>query len=230
MSDLLPPQEAQAVAALDEARRAIERARDIGDVHALLEWRDRAAAVLHYVRRRDEARAIADDAGEVKLRAERAIGELDRVDRPHGVRADRRGSASEPLELDVAKATRASWRKLGALEHGTFDELVVRLRDDEQGGVTTSRAVRLARELVPSPVVPLEHARRARGDTRVEYSARLKALELEAQWLERQAARVVRALGERELDALIVRLDRTRARLDAVRELLMTTDRSSHVS
>ena len=65
MSDILPDREAKALVALDQAKRAIEEARNNTDVEALMQYRDQAAAVAHYVRRRNESRAIADDAGEV---------------------------------------------------------------------------------------------------------------------------------------------------------------------
>src|SRR5207245_9530469 len=75
--DVLPREEAQAIAALDEAKRQIDIARSKQDVDALMEWRDRAAAVQHYIKRRNEARDLADNAGELKVRAEAALGKLD---------------------------------------------------------------------------------------------------------------------------------------------------------
>lgn len=55
---------------------------------------------------------VASDAGEVKVRAERALGQLDREDNPHGGKREQ-GSATESCSApDVAPETRASWRKL----------------------------------------------------------------------------------------------------------------------
>jgi N6-adenosine-specific RNA methylase IME4 len=143
---VVPISDARAMVALDEARHQIALAKEEGDVDTLREWRDRADAIQHYARRRDGARETANDAGEVKVRAERALGQLDKEIAP--AHRPEKGSGqtegfSAPL-ADVEKNTRASWRKLGALEEGQFEALVTRAREEEDAGVTTTTLVRLA--------------------------------------------------------------------------------------
>ena len=143
---LVPRAAARALASLDKARQQIALAREAGDVTTLREWRDRAAAMQHYARTRDEARALADDAGEVKVRAERALGQLDAEARPHG---GDRSSLGDPSLLDIATDTRAAWRKIGRLTETQFTRVVRELRDDDMHGVTTANVASLAREYLP---------------------------------------------------------------------------------
>jgi N6-adenosine-specific RNA methylase IME4 len=135
---LVPASEAQALAALDEARRQIGLAKASGDVDALKEWRDRAAAVQHYARQRAGAKDIANDAGEVKVRAEAALGALDEAMAPRG-RPAKDSAAEGFLAGEVAPETRAAWRKLGKLDEPTLDGYIERAREDEQTGVSTAR-------------------------------------------------------------------------------------------
>lgn len=137
---IVPASEARAIAALDEARRQIGLARRSGDVNALKEWRDRAAAVQHYARQRAGAKEIANDAGEVKVRAEAALGAIDGEINPPS-----RGVASPPEAtiIEAAAATRAAWRKLGTLEEQQLDEYIERAREDEQAGVSTAQIAKL---------------------------------------------------------------------------------------
>lgn len=137
---LVPIRETQALLALDEARRAITAAREAHDADALREWRDRAAAVQHYARQRGDAQDVANDAGEVKLRAERALGSLDLELNPHG---KNQWTSGEGEVLRVGKDTRAAWRKLGGLDDATFDTYLARAREDEQTGVSTAKLLRL---------------------------------------------------------------------------------------
>ena len=218
MSELLPPQEVRAIAALDEAVAAIERARDVGDVDALLEWRDRAAAVKLYADRRDGARKVADDAGEVKLHAERALGALDRQVNPD--RSGGRGKTAAPTTA-VSEHTRANWRKLGALDRDTFEGVVERLRADESGGVTTSRAVRVAREFAPTRPKSRMSAHERRMREADELAVRLRRMADDALWLRDNAAkRFGYVRGATAADRLRDLLDRIDERLMAVHEVL----------
>ena len=178
-TDVIPASEAKAIAELDEAKRHIDIALANEDVEALLDWADRAAAVAIYIKRRDEAREIADNAGEIKVRAEAALGKLDLAARPTAGRPPKakgdkdegegdedNSSATEELEetpsplASFQTARRSAFRTLGKLESKELDAVVKALReDDNEGGVTTSRAVRVAREYIP-----VEH-RGANGST-----------------------------------------------------------------
>ena len=119
---VMPKTEADAIAALDEVRRELDIAKQTGDVETLHEWRDRAAAVQHYQRMRDGGEQAADDAGEVKVRAEAALGALDREANPDG--AGGRGKTASKVEgvSDAHPRDRAKWRKLGKLPDDELDK------------------------------------------------------------------------------------------------------------
>lgn len=143
---VVPASEAQGLVALDEARRQIALAKASGDIDALKEWRDRAAAVQHYVKRRGGAKEVGDDAGEVKVRAEAALGALDREINPAG--SGGRGKTASELEgvSDLPAATRATWRRLGALDDaGQLDELIAQARQDNAAVLDTAPVIRLVK-------------------------------------------------------------------------------------
>src|SRR5215831_145494 len=82
MSELVPV-EAQQLETIAEARRLIAQAVADEDAETLRELRRRASAVELY-QRRAGARAVADDAGEIKLRCERGLGQVSIATRPLG--------------------------------------------------------------------------------------------------------------------------------------------------
>ncbi len=139
----VPPADEHALVALDEARRQIALAKSNGDTNTLKEWRDRAAAVQHYVRRRGGAKEVGDDAGEVKVRAEAALGHLDRESAPRGRPAKDTPTVSF---IDAAPTTRANWRKLGELdEAGQLDDLIAHAREDESAVVDTAPVLKVVK-------------------------------------------------------------------------------------
>lgn len=123
---------------LDEAKHLIARAVADDDTDTLFELRARASAVELYARRAD-AREVANDSGEIKVRSEAGLGKIDRKLAPHGVKQEFRGTGTlEPPPLEnVHQDTRAAWRKLAVLPDGAFDERVAALRADENAGVST---------------------------------------------------------------------------------------------
>lgn len=73
--DSLPP--------IDQARAMIARAVAVGDVDTLVDLRNSAEAIDLYFRR-SGAKEVADQAGEIKVTAERAIGRIDTDRAPRG--------------------------------------------------------------------------------------------------------------------------------------------------
>jgi hypothetical protein len=135
MSELVAANEGQSLVELDEAKRHIALARDMAMAEELHEWRDRAAAMAHYAKMRGDSQDAANQAAEIKVRAEAALGALDREARPASVGRNgaQMDSPSEPIsELGVARATRANWRKLGALDEEQLDKVIeqVKATDD----------------------------------------------------------------------------------------------------
>jgi len=100
----------------------------------LLELRRRADAVGLYQRRGD-AKDAANDAGEIKVRAERGLGQIDGKARPHG---SNQWSAGRTALHEIDHATRTIWRQFGKLRDDAFDRFLVRARAEENGGITTA--------------------------------------------------------------------------------------------
>lgn len=229
--EVLPPEEAAALAALDEAKRAIQVALANEDVESLLEMRDRVAAAQHYFRRREEARELADNAGELKVRAEAALGRLDLAVAPRPGRrkaeevTEDGDGEDEPAPVsplaDFQPNRRSMFRTLGRLEHGQLDEVVVSLRSDEdERGVTTARAVKVARDLLPhddkgAADKPTKEVRR---ELVTDYVAHLRALDTETSTLVRMARKVIPAATPGERSRMANRLANTIARLDDLKE------------
>jgi hypothetical protein len=211
MSELAIRSEGQALAAIDEARKLIATAREAGDTATLLDWRDKAAAVQHYARTRDEASGLADDAGEIKLRAEAALGQLDAEANPHGGDRAEQGSATGTLP-PVRRETRAAWRKLGKLDEAQLDAVVERLRTDELRGITTASAVRLARDLY-EPSHTQDSERVGRRQAREAFTIRLHELRHPLRWLDQNVERVARDASAHDLDRWTVQVDEAAERL-----------------
>lgn len=144
--DIVPASEARALGAIDEAKRQIALAQATGDVDTLQEWRSRAAAVAHYNRMRDGGREAANAAGEVKVRAEAALGVLDLEAKPTRGPSPivaSGGNNSAPLD-GMRYGTRANMRKLGTLDEDELDTAIDEARADEDKAVTTDNVIRHA--------------------------------------------------------------------------------------
>jgi N6-adenosine-specific RNA methylase IME4 len=133
---------------LDAARRALAEARTIEDVKDL---RDKAAAMLHYVKQRDYSFEAQQDAAEIKIRAERKLGELLAQEgerrggrsKLHDVISKRGGSKSLPEGIKPVQSHR--YQKVASVEPADFERHVAETR--EQGGeLTTIGVMRLAKE------------------------------------------------------------------------------------
>jgi hypothetical protein len=223
-TDVLPAEEANAIAALDEAKRQIDIARANEDIDSLLEWQDRAAAVQHYIRRRDEARELADNAGEIKVRAEAALGKLDLAVAPaRGRRAASDDTPEEPPLAGFASARRSAYRVLGKLAPGELDEVVGRLRSDEDSdkGVTTARAVQEARAMLPKEErAQGEVSKDERKELVTDYAQHLRALDTQVSLLTRLGKKIVARATDTERGRLALRLSNDIVRLEDLRDFL----------
>ena len=230
-TEVLPAAEAQAIAALDEARRQIDIARASEDIDTLLEWTDRAAAVTHYYKRREEARELADNAGEIKVRAEAALGKLDLKYAP-----SRRGGP-KPKSEEAAEGEeeapsplaqfqpnrRSAFRTLGQLDSNQLDGVVTKLRSDDEGGVTTSRAVRAAREVLPiehrdGTGAPGKPSKEQRKQLVTDYVDHVRALDSEANTLVRLARKMMPVATDGERSRIAKRLNDTVEKLAELAE------------
>jgi hypothetical protein len=169
VSDLIAQQEGQSLVELDEAKRHIALARDMAMAEELHEWRDRAAAMAHYAKMRGDSQDAANQAAEIKVRAEAALGALDREARP--AHRPNKSSATEDLPtIKVGSETRAKWRKLGALEDDQLDKVIeqVKATDDT---ISTAAVVKAATKV--SKIDGLRDAAVARARLQQEADAAL---------------------------------------------------------
>lgn len=234
-TDVVPASEAKYVAAIDEAKRQIDIARINEDVETLLDMTDRMAAITALVRRRDDARELSDNAGEIKVRAEAALGKLDLAVRPSAGRPPKKegegegeDNSTDTVELGDESPLaafqpnrRSAFRTLGKLEEKELDAVVKALREDEaEGGVTTSRAVRVAREYIPveprganGSTAAGKPSKEARKQLITDYVDHVRALDTEVSTLTRLAKKVVNVGTDSERTRIAKRLNTTLERL-----------------
>ena len=173
MSELVTSGEGQSLIELDEAKRHIALAREMAAAEELHEWRDRAAAMLHYSKMRGDSQEAANQAAEIKVRAEAALGALDSEAKPASVGRNgaQMGSSGEPIpDLGVAKATRANWRKLGQLDEEKLDEVIATVRELDDT-ISTAAVVKVARK-----ATELDDLRKAAADRSTQKTAAEAAL------------------------------------------------------
>jgi N6-adenosine-specific RNA methylase IME4 len=146
---------------LESACRALAEAKSIPDVKLL---RDQAAAVQPLLRQQHYCLAAQNDAAELKLRAERKLGELlAETVRPRAGagRPEKNGSTKEPitgqLPAGVSKTQSHRWQLAASVPEAAFEAHVARRKAD--GAELTSESVThlaltLKRESVESPPLP----------------------------------------------------------------------------
>lgn len=173
MSSLVSGSDGQSLVELDEAKRHIALARDMAMAEELHEWRDRAAAMAHYARMRGDSQDAANQAAEIKVRAEAALGALDAEARPAKVKSAARSSSPTEDDVPVLKvgaATRANWRKLGALDDQQLDKVIeqVKATDDT---ISTAAVVKVAEK--DTKITKLREAAVQRAAAQAEADSKL---------------------------------------------------------
>lgn len=119
---------------IDRARAALEEARTVPEV---AELRDQAIAMQRYLKRKEGAEVAAARANEIRLRAERKLGELAGEAPGHG---PGRGKTSQ--DGTFSKQDRARYRRIASIPTAEFEEAL------EAGAeATTAGLVRLAKLL-----------------------------------------------------------------------------------
>jgi len=123
--------------ALDRAKLWLTTASDLGEVREL---QAQAEAMRVYSRQAEIGRDAENAACEIRLRAERRMGELKADLAPHG--GDRRSESRFPLgtlkDLGITKKESAAFQKLAAVPEETFEE---RLADAKESGRLSRAAI-----------------------------------------------------------------------------------------
>jgi N6-adenosine-specific RNA methylase IME4 len=146
---------------VEEARRILAECRDIDEAKAI---RDTAEAVRIYTRQRDASREAQNDAGEIKLRAERRLGQLLKEQKDRGERRDRgrarktsqaatfEASASAPAlppptleEMGITRDSASRWTQVAEVPEEHFEEHIRQQRAAPSGEVTTAGLLKEAK-------------------------------------------------------------------------------------
>lgn len=143
-----------AIDKLSEARALIKECKRVDDAKKL---RDQAEAIRVYAKQQKESLEIQNDAAEIKLRAERRIGELLIAAKENGERADRGGDKKSKLhnatliepptlaDLGIEKTAAKRWQDVARLPEETFESFIKDTRAASQE-VTTSGVLSLAQQ------------------------------------------------------------------------------------
>lgn len=121
---------------LAEACRSLAEAKRIEDV---IDVRDKAQAVAHYLRQHGDSETAMLDAAELKLRAERRLGELLEE-------TVIRGKGNKTLPFGIGKMDSSRWQQIATIPDEAFEQHVAERR--EAGELTTAGALRLAKTLL----------------------------------------------------------------------------------
>lgn len=146
MSELVPAHNDRLLICLEEAKRFLAEAKTLEEVSVI---RDKAQAVKAYAKRRDLALESINDAAEVKLRAERRMGELLRVMPKHPpgpAKRDRLHDAIEPptlADLDIEPTQSMRCQRIAMMPKESFEQAIQEARE-QQKEITTAGVLRKA--------------------------------------------------------------------------------------
>lgn len=130
---------------ISEARRALASAQTLEDV---LSIRDQAKALEACMKIVGESLSAQQDAGEVKLRAERKAGEmLAAMEKHKGGRPSETGCVVQPVcleDLGIEKTQSCRWQREAAVDDDTFEQYLASCRE-EQREITQAGLLNIAK-------------------------------------------------------------------------------------
>jgi hypothetical protein len=142
----------------DAACRALAEARTVDEVKGI---RDKAVAMQVYARQAKD-RTLINDATEIRLRAERRVGELLIEMKERGERETKGGdrkSKSQPVtlippqlsDLGVSKMQSSRWQKLAEIADDDFEDVVDRARQGAASALDRAQQPRPKSKPEPKP-------------------------------------------------------------------------------
>jgi N6-adenosine-specific RNA methylase IME4 len=156
---------------LPDACRLIGELKDLRDLRGLMEVRDYGQALQAFAERRGLGKQAQNDGAEMKLRAERAMGELIAEMGKQGPGEYKRLHDATVCpsyrDLGIEKTAAHRWQKIADIPEQRFDGRIEEVRGREDGELTSADLLRLAKEL------QREEQRRANRDL-VEQAAPLE--------------------------------------------------------
>lgn len=138
---------AQQLVCVEKAKQMLAEAKSVGEVKAI---RDQAQAVAHYLKQQAASFQAQQDAAEIKLRAERRLGEMLRETVNHkGSRGQLKGSTVKPQEstlpIGVSKTQSHRWQAVATVPEQRFEQYIAQCLETWEE-LTTKGALRLAKE------------------------------------------------------------------------------------
>jgi N6-adenosine-specific RNA methylase IME4 len=126
---------------LRQARRLLAEARTVSEVKDL---RDKAESVRLYLRQREDAREAQQDAAELRVRAERKLGELLAATVNHAGSRGVGRTVRPTLPEGVSKSQSHRWQRLASVPADAFEAHLARCRE-AGNDITTAGVAALAR-------------------------------------------------------------------------------------
>ena len=139
----------QRLAQLEAAKTAIERATTIDEAN---EYRNQAEVLEVYYLRVESSTILADRCNEIKLRAERKIGEMLRqLDLSPGP------SNGQSLgDMDISRNQSSKWQRLATIPDETWEE-AIQEGPSEAALLRLAKALEKAQEEPPAPEPIIDH-------------------------------------------------------------------------
>lgn len=132
---------------VEKAREFLAQSKNVDEVRDVA---DKAKAVALYLRSRNASIESQNDAAEIRLRAERRLGELTKElekasppGRP-GSKSASRGKTQALKDLDITTQNASKWQKLAEIPERKFDKLIAETRAKGER-ITTSAPLKLVR-------------------------------------------------------------------------------------
>ncbi len=141
-----------ALTKFDAARRALAEARTVDEVKML---RDRAEQARAYAKQQREGREMQNDIAEIKLRAERRLGEmLGEMDKAKGGRPEITGNTMLPVnegstlaDIGISKMQSSRWQRAATILEETFEAHIAEVKTKPDGELTSAGIQRIAKGL-----------------------------------------------------------------------------------
>lgn len=131
----------KALVKIDQARKALAEAKSLPDVKRI---RDQASTVEHYMRRQQYSLEAIADASELKLRAERRLGELLAATVKAGNPELSQAGTITKLPEGISRSQSHRWQTVAAVPDAAFEAHVASVRE-EQISLTTAGVMRVAK-------------------------------------------------------------------------------------
>lgn len=123
--------------------KAIEALRQAASVDEVKEIRDKAQAILAYVKQAGDGLEAQNAAAEIKVRAERRAGEL-LAEMPKHNGDPRSHDVTRLQDMGIEKMQSSRWQRIASIPEQTFEQQIVEWKDSDKE-ITTAGLLKLAK-------------------------------------------------------------------------------------